>query len=921
LFLAALGCGREGPGSAPRGAEAGAAILPEPPASRAETLAALAALDLEGGRPVEAAARYLQILAIRKDLGDRAGEAAALRGAAEARLAMGWNREAMQFYEAAYRIARGLRDRATQAAILRTMGRMRCDRGGSLAGQEDLRGALGLYQDLGDEREEAATLEALGRVLTTGGHPAEARAFLDESLEIRRRLGDRAGEGRSLAELALLDARLFEFDACFDRFARARRIAREIGDRRLSADILSGLGSVRRSRGDLREALRLEEEALSVRREIGDRRGEATSLGSLGAIHQAIGDAVAARKSLGEGIEAMRALANRAGEAGARSNLGVLLEDGRDFAGAEREYRAAALLRESVGYWTGRARCRLDLARVLMAQGRLAEGRETVDRAIEAFRDARDRGGTALALIELGDLERRAGRPEAALARYREALDLARAAGVHESVWRAEAGRAAALAVLGGWRDALAGYGKAMEDLESYHARSDPERLEPRRAEDGTVLYEEAVRLLWEHQGEIKDAGDRGRAIAERSRALEMRKAAPRHADIVLPAPRTAARAPRDRIGPRDVLLEYLVGEEASYLWESRGGGVRWWRLPARSDLEPRVRNLLELLRSEAADLGPEPAYREAARALGRTLLPGAPFDSARQLLIVPDGILHHLPFETLVLPAESLGAGGRETLVIEEHEVVYAPSVAAPRVPGDRDDTPRPGHPTLLAFGDPLIDPDPAAAGQAPPLPFAREEVRRIAALFPEADRAIRLGPQACEPSVKATDIARFQYVHFATPGLIDETAPGRSGLLLGTGCTGGDGAATERGGADDEGADDGVLTVNEILRLRLDADLAVVSRCRSVVGDHARGEGLTGVTRAFLQAGARAVVIGLWSADDRSTIDLMETMYRGLMVGESPAAALRRAKLASLRAERGGDGHPSRWAPFVLTADPGGI
>jgi CHAT domain-containing protein len=275
-------------------------------------------------------------------------------------------------------------------------------------------------------------------------------------------------------------------------------------------------------------------------------------------------------------------------------------------------------------------------------------------------------------------------------------------------------------------------------------------------------------------------------------------------------------------------------------------------------------------------------------------LLPAGAAPAGARLLIVPDGALHHLPFETLVPP----GAGAAPSRLVEVCEIAYAPSAstlgALRRLPpvAARD---------LLALGDPAAPPAALGPWDLAPLPYAREEVERIGALFRPGDRRLLVGGEASEGALKTAAGRAGGMLHLAAHGWIDEEAPARSAILL----------ASSPG-------EDGLLQMNEIYALRLPVRLAVLSACRSALGPLVRGEGMVGLTQAFLFAGTRAVVVSLWNVNDRAASGLMEHFYRELASGAPPRAALRLAKLRLLRSERETDRHPSIWAPFVLIGDP---
>ena len=187
-------------------------------------------------------------------------------------------------------------------------------------------------------------------------------------------------------------------------------------------------------------------------------------------------------------------------------------------------------------------------------------------------------------------------------------------------------------------------------------------------------------------------------------------------------------------------------------------------------------------------------------------------------------------------------------------------------------------------------------------PLPSAGREVLGIANLFPTDSTRVFLGSEATEEAFKSAPLRSYKRIHFATHSLLNEAKISRSGVLL---------------TLDNNPLEDGFLEVEEILDLDLDCDLVVLSACQTGRGLLLPGEGVVGLSRAFMLAGARSVVASLWNVSDISTAQLMQNFYEGIQQGSGNADALREAKLRML------DGnnetrHPYYWAPFVLTGEP---
>ena len=214
--------------------------------------------------------------------------------------------------------------------------------------------------------------------------------------------------------------------------------------------------------------------------------------------------------------------------------------------------------------------------------------------------------------------------------------------------------------------------------------------------------------------------------------------------------------------------------------------------------------------------------------------------------------------------------------------------------------------------------------------LPESRREVERIAKLYSPTQVSVFLGDQAREENVKVEGRpGSYRFVHFAVHGLLNENQPQYSGLVLSLSPSKKEKATTEKDPPASEPTDqnpsgngsavveDGLLQVYEIFNLRLDVDLVVLSACETGLGKEKKGEGIVGMTQAFLYAGSPSVAVSLWKVQDRSTSDLMVRLYRHLNDPRlNRADALRQAQLEMIR--KGEFAHPYYWAGFVLIGQP---
>jgi hypothetical protein len=337
-------------------------------------------------------------------------------------------------------------------------------------------------------------------------------------------------------------------------------------------------------------------------------------------------------------------------------------------------------------------------------------------------------------------------------------------------------------------------------------------------------------------------------------------------------------------------ILEYVTGSLGApttllvVTRQAAGGGVRGYALPHADSLK------VPIARFGAAIQNGSPVS-DLARALGDALLGPALTHlgaSVRHLIIVPDGPVHRVAFDALRLP------DGR--YVAERYAVSLTPSAGVLAALWRRPRSSSERHMRLLAFGDPnLAAGEETRAGGYQRLPSSGREARLVASYSPAS--VVRARGDASEAFLKHANLDPFRVLHFATHTLVDEQTAARTALLLSP-----------------SGGENGLVGPGELAALHLDADLVVLSSCRSAGGVIVQGEGLQGLTAPLLQAGARSVIATQWEVGDRSTVRLIELLYRNLAGGAQVGDALHRAKLEVLH--RGAP--PREWAAFVTVGDP---
>lgn len=490
-----------------------------------------------------------------------------------------------------------------------------------------------------------------------------------------------------------------------------------------------------------------------------------------------------------------------------------------------------------------------------------------------------------------------------------------------------------------------------------------PELLQQKRAnlERQQEIAEQLTGVSPTAQAPDKAVADVEAELAQLETAYEslenqIKAADPRYASLTGAQPLALADVQQQVLDDDTVLLEYGLGTTQSYLWAVTNKSVSLYQLPPRaaldkqaSDLRDQIvptsarRSLTELSRgltderglgvsNNSSGVGNAAGFATAASALYQSAVaPAAKVIGAKRLLVVADGALNYIPFEALISAPGGTDFAALPYMVLT-NEFVYAPSASVVASIRQQRQSATAGGRGLLIVADPVFNADdpraknPAAGGaqdasiasavadvsgtpveakfRLARLTGTRAEAQQIAQLARTAGLApdVWLDLDANEANVKTRDIGNYRVLHVATHGLLNTERPQFTGVVLSL--------VGNREG-------DGFLRTDEIFNLKLGAPLVMLSACETGLGKEKRGEGVIGLTRAFMYAGAPAVGVSLWSVSDRSTADLMTDFYKRYL-GKQPltsAAALRAAQQQMIAGKR--NAAPFFWAPFVLVGD----
>lgn len=863
--------------------------------------------------------KYEAAIAAHRAAGDRAGEALALTNVGVVYNQIGERLKALENLNQALSLHKLLGNQKEEARTLIYMGYASSGLYDRQKALECFNQALRIYETIGDVAGEATALWASAGIYGALGQPEKSLDVLNMALIKSRAIGDRPREVRVLASIGAAYNQLGDGPRALEYFKEALPLYKAIGDRYSEGLTLNNIGVVYAGLKDWRKALEYFELALPIVKAEDPRRWtEAMARTSIGQAHQALGNTAQAIADLNEALTLHHSLKNRSWEAHTLTVLGMTYDSMGQPDKALDYFNQSLLLSRALSNHNAQAGTLLRIARVERNRGHLNEARRHAEAALDLLESLRAR---------VISQESRASFFASKRDYYDFYVDLLMRLD-QQTPGAGHAAEALKVSELAHARGLLETLTESRADIRQ---GVDAQLLERARALQQQINVEELrrVRLLTgkETAEDLDAAEKRVKELLDEFNRLqsEIRLRSPRYAALNQPVPLTVQEIQQQILDDRTMLLEYSLGEEKSYLWVVTQTELKSFQLPKRSVIEAAARRAYDLLMVSNKTQARRPAELALAD-LGRMVLgPAANLLTKERVVIVADGALEYLPFAALPI----VSARSYEPL-IARHEVVSLPSASVLSALR-REKSSRPRAPEALAvLADAVFQSDDsrltqarakAHASQAIPqsalmrsaselgvlnferLPFSRREADVIVAKAGEPRSLKALDFAASRETLFNSKLDRYRIVHFATHGLLNSQHPSLSGIVLSL--------------YDEQGRPvDGFLRAHEIYNLQLNADLVVLSACRTALGREIKGEGLVGLTRGFMYAGTPAVVASLWDVRDQATSELMSRLYEGMFKeGKRPAAALRAAQLSLSKEKRWSA--PYYWAGFVLQGE----
>jgi CHAT domain-containing protein len=611
-------------------------------------------------------------------------------------------------------------------------------------------------------------------------------------------------------------------------------------------------------------------------------------------------------------IDEAMASARRDNTLGAQAELlnqsGQIAQKRGDLSAAAKYFADTATVAETAALPRMRAEALYSAARLYRAQKKFAQASVVIDQAIAEQQKAQEPLDLPLYLAEKGAVESDLHHPAKANALYAQATALTESMLVRAPSSRVKSALIGTMSAvyLGHVRLALTTMNspaKAFEIVESARGRALADTLLSNRgaAHSNTPADLELSRI----QAQLRQPSNTPTEIKRLQERLDQAYSA------LVPVEYTRDRAEVSRVSrpvslkavqadlrTGEALIEYVLMDEGhSYAFEITRGNVTVHDLAPRGQIEAAAQKYVKAIRSKEDASNP-------AKALFQLIIVPAVTGRTTAVTIVPDGILHMVPFAALHDETGRYWLNSVQIATVPSSTVFHQLRSARPQTSTSKpflgiafspEDSPRresqASGSRMVAIGEHPID--------LRPLPYAQQEITAAANVFGSTSVLLE-GSRASESAVQRIGLENFRIIHIAAHGVTDLVEPDRAGLVL----------------ASDGPSDDGFWQAREIRRSRVSADLVTLSACDTGTGRLQGEEGIMNLARSFLVAGAKSVVASLWEVDDRSTATLMAHFYRHIALGQPVAESLRQAQ-AEMLTEFGNDTKPYFWSAFTVIGD----
>jgi CHAT domain-containing protein/Tfp pilus assembly protein PilF len=876
-------------------------------------------------------------------------------------------REALNKFTQALSLYELAANRQEQAGMLSMMGNIHNVLGDARRALDYHKSALQIRRELNDGLGQMMSANNIAGIYSTLGDLQKALEYQSQSLALSQRDGNDRGQAITLNNIALIFNTLGDRQRALIYLEQAHELIKNSWDKNAVVGTLINLGAIYEALGDNQKALDFYNQSLAIPTSSTNRKQPITQH-HIGHIYEKLGNREQALGYYQQALSGAKNISDLPTEALTLNSLGKFYAATGEPQKALDYCRQALALNQKMSDKSGEATVLYDLARIERDQNNLPVAKELIETSLQIVESVRAKvevqefRASYFASVQdyyelyidvLMRLQNQDGSKSYSASAF-QANERRLARGLLESLVETRAG-------------IRQGVDEQLLERESF--------LQQKYNASSRLL----LRLLNSKPTAEESAKAKRETEAYRRQLIEtqakIRETSPRYAALIQPQLFSLVEIQKEVVDADTLLLEYALGNERSYLFAVTQKDLTVYELPGRKKIENAAQRLSGLLttRNQVVEFETvserhiriakaEIDLPEVAAELSQLLLaPVASRLTNQRLVVVSDGALQYVPFAVLPKPNLEINKPQALTPLISAHEIVNLPSASTLAVLRNELQGRKPAAKILAVIADPVFDksderlklvqakrvketpeiiarirvasqtrsqsPPQNAAEQTPAvanhftralreaeisddnltlarLPYTRKEAASIIALVPAPLRKAAIDFSANRALAMSRELSEFRFIHFATHGFLNTTHPELSGIVLSM--------------VDEEGKEvNGMLRAQDIYNLKLPAELVTLSGCRTGLGKEIRGEGLVGLTRGFMYAGAARVLVSLWDVNDEATAELMSKFYSAMIKEKlTPAAALKTAQARMAKDKRWSS--PYYWAAFILQGEP---
>lgn len=892
-----------------------------------------------------------QALLLEKEVGDSEGEARTIINICELYNLLGNKKQCLECFEEARQYFVNKGNYIGETTTLNSIGLVYQNNGEREKALEAYNKALLIAKNKSDQTIEASTLLAIGELYNSIAEKQKALDNYNKALQKALAVKDAFLQSNALNNLGLLYSSLGDKEKALAYYNKGLALTKQLADGRTESSLLHNIARTYDQIEESEKAIETLNKALKLEELLGDLRGQVYTLSFIATIYDLKKETEKALKYHNQALELARKIGDRKGQALSLSNLATNYQSKGELTKAVEQFNQALSLWKITGERSNEALMLYNLAYIERRQDKLKEALDKIKQAVEIVESIRstvinqDLKTSYFASVQ--DF-------------YELYIDLLISlhADSPKAGYDAEAlkvsERAKARSLLEMLREAKADIrqGISQELLE----REQILKSQLESKEQNYLRLIQRKHTLEENKIAKKELDQ---ALSEyQNLQTEIRQKSPRYAALTQPQPVSLKEIQQELLDEDTLLLEYFLGKEKSFLWAVTKNSINAFTLPKQQEIDDLGQQLYRLL-IERAESGNDLQAKRITKQelderisnadkelpklvvkLSKTILsPITNQMNKKRLVVVGDGSLQYVPFSVLINPNEIKNEETIFNPLINSHEIINLPSASTLVLERREQAQRKTATKNIAVMADPVFDTtdervvnidikitnnvqENVSVEELRILEHVSEEdennqkvlrIPRLKYTEIEANEIIKLvennnylkvsGFDATREIIAKGELSNYKYIHFATHGFLDVEKPEFSALVFSMLNSKGE-------------AQDGFLRTHEVFNLSLPAELVVLSACETALGKEVKGEGLVGLTRAFMYAGAVRIVVSLWGVNDVATSQLMTKFYKKLILEKlPPSTALRLAQIEMIKDTDYKAAY--FWAPFIIQGE----